>query len=259
MIVKNYCKILLLFFWFFAGCGDLDRTNPLDPQNSDSKRGETVLVESFVNQSGGPVIESSINAFERILIEYGVESFIYMEHHIEKTEGTDAYALESSLSRYLTLVPQTAEQAIPDVFFNGIQGRVQGASDAESAYLRYCAELEKELGRETTFTIEAAAQLKSGKIYVTADIAKLGNTKAEEIVVNLAVTEKVSGNIRNIVRALIPLDTIGELNHGRIKSVKREVEIQPEWKTENLEIVVIVFNSRTLIVYQSERADLKFN
>ncbi|MBN2412557.1 hypothetical protein JXQ31_12785 [candidate division KSB1 bacterium] len=259
MKTKNFCKILLLLLLFFTGCGDLDRTNPLDPQNPDSKRGETVLVESFVNQSGGSVIESSIDAFERILIEYGAESFIYMEHHIEKTKGTDVYALDASLSRYLTLVPQTAEQAIPDVFFNGIQGRVQGASDEESAYLRYTDELEKELGRQTTFTIEAAAQLKAGKIYVTADIAKLGNTNAEEIVVNLAVTEKVSGNVRNIVRAFIPLETIGELNHGKIKTVKREVEIQPEWKTENLEIVVIVFNSRTLVVYQSERADLKYN
>jgi len=257
MKTKSVCKILLVLILLFAGCGDLDRTNPLDPQNPDSIRGETVLVESFVNESGGTVIESSVNAFERILKEYGAETFIYMEHHVEKTKGTDVHALEASLSRYLSLVPQTAEQAIPDVFFNGIQGRVQGASDEESAYLRYSAELEKELGRKTTFTIEAAARLQAGNISVSAKIAKLGNTDAEEIVVSLAVTEKVAGRLRKIVRAFIPVDTIGDLKHGEIKSLSRDVAIQPEWNPDDLEIVVIVHNSRTLVVYQSERAGLK--
>jgi len=214
MKTKSICTFLLVLFLFFAGCGDLDRTNPLDPQNPDSIRGETVLVESFVNESGGSVIESSVNAFEKILNDYGPEAFIYMEHHLENTKGTDAHALDASRSRYLTLVPQTAEQAIPDVFFNGIQARVQGASDEESAYLRYNTELEKELGRQTTFTIEAAAQLRGDNISVSAKIAKLGNTDAKDVVVHLAVTEKVSGQIRKIVRAFIPVDTIGDLKHG---------------------------------------------
>ena len=257
MIKKNISKIFLILFVIWSGCGDLERTNPLDPKNPDSIRGETVLVESFVNHSGGPVIESSIKAFERILKEYGADAFIYLEHHIEKTPGTDSYALEASLSRYLTLVPHTAEQAIPDVFFNGIQGRVQGAADEESAYLRYSTILEKELGRQTTFTIEAAAQLRGEKIIITADIAKLGNTDAKEVVVYLAVLEKVLGSFRNIVKVYSPVETIGNLNHGKIISLTHEVDIHSDWKVNDLAIVLIVYNSRTLVVYQSEKTELK--
>ncbi len=256
MIKYSYIVLCSLFFITVA-CSDLDRTNPLDPKNPNSKRTETVLIESFVNQSGGEVITSSIEAFERLLTEYGKESFIYLEHHIEKTSGTDPWALDASLSRYLLLVPQTDEQAIPDVMFNGSQARVQGASDTEAAYQRYKIALEAELTRETTFTVEQQAAISGNQIDVSTDIAKLGNTNSSDIVVIMAVIETVNTGIRQIVRSWESVKSIGDLVHGEIVSVDRSIDIQNDWDTDNLKCVVLVQDAQSLQVFQCNSVDLK--
>ncbi len=252
----GYIFLCSLFFITVA-CSDLDRTNPLDPRNPNSKRAETVLIESFVNQSGGDVIASSIEAFERLLTEYGKESFIYLEHHVEKTSGTDPWALDASLSRYLLLVPQTDEQAIPDVMFNGSKARVQGASDAEAAYQRYKVTLEAELARETTFTIEQQVAISANQINVSADIAKLGNTNSSDIVAIVAIIEILDNGIRQIVRTWESVKSIGTLVHGEIVSVDRSIDIQNGWNTNHLKCVVLVQDAQNLQVFQCNSVELK--
>ncbi len=251
MQIKKIKVIAWALLVMGLACEDLERANPLDPKNPASQRTETVLVESFVNQSGGAYIASSLAAFDRLLKEYGSEAFVYLEHHIEQTPGTDANALDASLNRYKVFVPETAEQGIPDVFFNGLQGRVQGASDADAAYLRYSKELEKELGRQCHFTIEAKATLKARKLTVAAQIARLGNEQAGDIVIYAAVLSQVSGSIRSIVKTFVTVDAFEKINNGEIKSVNREIDIPGGWNTDDLQVVVFVQNSRDLYIYQT--------
>jgi len=252
MYTRTIKIILLILFVAVLACDDLERNNPLDPKNPSSQRTETVLVESFVNQSGGAFIASSLAAFDRLLREYGEGAFVYLEHHIAETPGTDHNALDASLNRYKVFVPETAEQGIPDVFFNGLQGRVQGASDADAAYLRYNTELEKELGRQCYFTIEAKATRQAGKLTVSAQIARLGREDAEDIVIYAAILEKAAGsNYRYIVKAFITDDAFENINNGEVKAVKRDIDILGGWVVDDLQAVIFVQDASDLYVYQT--------
>ncbi|HPG38450.1 MAG TPA: hypothetical protein PLP19_02670 [bacterium] len=257
MYTRTIKILLLILFVAVLACDDLERNNPLDPKNPSSQRTETVLVESFVNQSGGAYIASSLTAFDRLLREYGEDAFVYLEHHIAETPGTDNNALDASLNRYKVFVPETAGQGIPDVFFNGLQGRVQGASDADAAYLRYNTELEKELGRQCYFTIEAKTTRKGDNLTVSAQIARLGSEEAKDIVIYAAVLSKAPGSkYRRIVKAFVTMDAFEDFNHGEIKSVKRDIDILNGWDVDNLQAVIFVQDSRDLYVYQTVKIDI---
>lgn len=255
-------KILLLpvLIALIMGCEDLERTNPLDPKNENSIRGETVLIEAFVNESGGSLIESSVKALERLLGDYGNGSFIYLEHHIEKTSGTDPWALDASLSRYLALEPMQSAQALPDVWFNGDPDtRVQGASDTETCYQRYKPVLEAGLARQCYFTIEPEAHIQGSRIHISAEIAKLGSSRATDITVVVAILEQITTErttVRNIVRAWVPVKTIGELDAGEITSFESDINIKTGWDDSRLTAVVIIHNSVDLLVNQCESVTL---
>ena len=256
MRVLSKILVLPILLALVIHCEDLERTNPLDPKNENSIRGETVLIEAFVNESGGDYITSSMNALQRLLGEYGDDSFVYLEHHIEKTSGTDPWALDASLSRYLALEPMQSAQAIPDVWFNGDPDtRVQGASDAETAYQRYKPVLEAGLARQCHFTIEPAATIQGNRIHVSGEIARLGASRVQDITIVVAVLERVT-TVRNIVRAWVPAKTIGELDAGEITSFERDIDIQSDWDDNRMDVVVIIQNSVNLLVYQCENVIL---
>ena len=244
---------ILASFITLAGCGDLERTNPLDPKNPNSQRARVVLVEAFVNQSGGAPIEAALAGLARLDREFGDRTLIYLEHHIQKTADTDPWAIEESLTRYRRYVPQPSEQGIPDVFFDG-HGRVQGASDADVAYQRYRAELERMAASPSKMTIEARATLEDGQMRVNVRIARLGSSDADDVIITLAIAQEVNG--ARIVRALVPMDPLGTLAAGTVEALEKIIPWDDEWQESKLSVVAIAQNSRSLQVYHSSFAEL---
>ena len=251
--MKKSAKIgcIPVFLTVLLTCADLERSNPLDPKNPESVGERTVLVEAFVNNSGSePVINSALNALDRLLREYGSQSFVYLEHHIEKTPGTDPDALESSLARYVSYEPVTNRQGLPDVFFDGSIRRIQGASDADIAYSRYSESLEQRLSVPSDFTVEAMATLREDHIHVAADIARLGRGETDDVMIYVTAVERLSDSQRQIVRLFIPAKMVGNIKSAEIESVEAEIPVHSDWQLDRTHVVLIVQNSRTFEVYK---------
>jgi len=248
-MTNNVFKIKLIFalLFIFFGCQDLQRSNILDPHNPNSQRRRTVLVEAFVNDSGGNVIHSAIEALLMLRENYTTENFVLLEHHIQRTPGTDSLASEQSLSRYNDLVPQAPNQGLPHVFFDGSAASVQGASEAEIVYQRYRTELDKRRLLPAYFTIEAKAELseEGQSIHVSADIARLGKKKANNVTARIAITEDIFHNGRLVVRALLPGQTLGAMEPGQLKYIDRDVALKSQWNRSDISIVICIQNSVT--------------
>ncbi len=227
----------------------MDRSNPLDPKNPMAKRSRTVLVEAFVNAQGGTVMQAALDGLARLSRDFGSDAFILLEHHVQKTPDTDALAVEASLTRYYHLARLASEQAIPDVFFDGSVGRVQGASDAEIAYLRYRAELEDRLAVSAQVTIEAEAHVEGDKMIISADIAKLGAAEVTNAATSIAVVGGLPNSSQMVVREMLPAETLGSLHSDIIQSIRKEVPVQASWNPSTLAAVVIVERANDQLVY----------
>jgi hypothetical protein len=247
---------LLSGLLLFIGCTDLDRSNPLDPKNPDSHRDKIVLVEAFVNQSGGDVITWALNGLEQLTGEYDSRELLYLEHHVAKNASTDPLALDASLSRYLAFVPTASQQGLPDVFFNGCIARVQGASSAARAYQRYLDALKEQMTGISLFTIEATARNSDEDIVFNVAVAPLGRKSAADVVIYNILAEELSPG-HPVVRAIVPVETFDEIHSGEIKKMVSSVDVESDWQKSNLRAFVVIQNNRTCEVSASTEVDIE--
>ena len=242
--------LVSVLFFHIVTCDNLDRTNPLDPQNPESQTKRIVLVDIFTNVSGDELAEASINAISRLSDEYKHDPFLLLEHHIEKTPGTDALAQSGSLIRYKQYVPDPSRQGLPHVFFDGLSSDIQGISDAETGYNRYLKELETRMTIPALFSIEANAKLTGDEFFLDGKIARLGTTSEFNVSVIAVITEDVFNNGRAIVRDIVQIETFTTFQSGHIKNVKKQIVLDDSWNPAKLSIGLVIQNSITLLVYQ---------
>jgi hypothetical protein len=252
--MKSFVYIAAVLFYVY-GCADLERCNPVDPKNPDSSREKIVLIESFVNQSGGSVIAEALAGLDQLMREYNSHNFIYLEHHVAKTPSTDPLALETSLARYLTFVPQATQQGLPDVFFNGSAARVQGASTASLAYQRYREQLEGQLSEKSFFTIEATARMLQDQVVLSSRIARLGRHDASDVIVYDILAETLQAK-HPVVRAIVPVKTFDTIQCGEIKSMSTMIALNVEWQKSQLVAYIVIQDNQTFEVLASTRVDI---
>lgn len=238
-----------------VNCADLDRSNPLDPKNPASHRDKTVLIEAFVNQSGGDVISWALAGLDQLTREYNSPKVLYLEHHVAKTVSTDPLALDASLSRYLALVPQTAQQGLPDVFFNGSTERVQGASSAARAYQRYLDALKNQLSGSSFFTIEAVVQDSGDHMTFYVQFAPLGQKSASKASIYLVLAEEKT-SAHPVVRSIVLAETFDEIPAGKIINMTKSLTVKSDWQKSNLKAFVVIQNNRTCEVLTSAEVDI---
>ncbi len=254
---KQFYNFFLVFISAsFLHCGNLDRNNPLDPKNPSSLTKRIVIVEAFVNSSAGAPVNAAVDGLDRLRQEFTERSLICLEHHIEKTEGTDPWAIEASFTRYGNLSSQPAGQGLPDVFFDGREGRVQGASDSESAYQRYREAFAERASRPAEITIEPGARLDGGKIKVVATVARLGNTEVNDVDLSAIVSENMGEHHRNVVRSIVPFDPLGTMQPGATRKTELYIPISADWDLNKITIVIVVQNSRSFEIYHGAQTGL---
>ncbi|MBN2354725.1 hypothetical protein JXO59_01360 [candidate division KSB1 bacterium] len=248
--------IILSLVGVLYTCSDLERSNPLDPKNPRSWTNRVVLIEAFVNDIGGASMEAALAGLDRLARSYPADQFILLEHHIQKTAGLDSLALPASLTRYQTLAPQPASQAIPDVFFHGPYSHVQGASDPEAAFNRYSQAMDSALQGTAKLTIEASAILSGTQLYIKAGLARLGREDAEDVSVYVVLTSRVYPN-RPVVRAFLPVEAPGHLDAGEVRTIDRMIDLSANIAWIEPSCILVVQNSRTLDIYHCVEADLE--
>ena len=210
--MKRYIIIIISLFLFLGFSCDqltLERDNPLDPKNSDSKRDRISLVEVFVNDN----IEYSSYAEEGVedlaLNDY-INRIAVIEYHIHST-SPDNYSNEVSdmqelIDRYNSL-RNGKDIGLPDIYVNGKyeeerDNSIQGASSVESLKNRLGNVLDSEISL-SYFTIEGSIT-RTNPIDLHITIARLGNTNAYNMRVKFAVLENCDEKYRYVLRDLIP-------------------------------------------------------
>ncbi len=209
------CMILLLVV--ASQCGDLPRDNPLDPKNPRSQRERAVLVEAFVSDDpSAQYCGHALDALAQLEAEVGSSSLIVAEYHLPNPgKWVDGHALPEARLRYEELA-QTG-LGVPDVFFNGAAGRVQGAHSVATAYERYRRQYDAHRSTPGLFTIEGEVVRTAFMVTVRVGLARLGSDRAPALTLRaVLVSDLGSARHRHVVRAVLSGHQVAGMQAGEI-------------------------------------------
>jgi len=232
---------LVVMLLLFQGCADLERKNPLDPKNSASKQDRVVLVEAFVNDST-PFTPFALTALDYFATQVGFNAII-VQYHVPAQQYPDNFALSGALARYGFY--ETVNRAVPDVFFNGLNQRVQGASSHASALERFQAAMAIEAGNISLFTIEADVETRANSMVLDVRLAKLGSEDVRDVFVQAVAIENtgVSGH-RFVARQIWPARSFSFIGNGKIATAKLTASIPSGANAALWKIVVFAQSSQ---------------
>jgi len=214
-MTKKIAWGLGICLFYCSACEKLERNNPLDPQNPQSSRARVVLLEAFVNDAT-PFSPFALQAVDSISATFASEQILLLEHHLPSSSFVDTEALLESAERYQNLA--SSERAVPDVFINGAEMRIQGAARASHATLRYRNALLAALGNSAFFTIEAKSDFSASHAALEARVARLGTSEASQLSVLALVWEDLeAAGHHHVVRKVFPGELVGSMRAGESK------------------------------------------
>lgn len=173
---------------FLGGCDDLPRDNLLDPRNASSYGNSAILLESFVNISYTELEYNfwTLQALRQIQSFYG-DRVIIAEYHRDIKVGDSTYhdpysqATHDTRHKMYADADGTYDRAIPDIFINGDQGRVLGASSVASVRDRLQDNINLLLDEKSYYALEADLTRNNNTLTIDYRVARLGNTSAGEL------------------------------------------------------------------------------
>jgi hypothetical protein len=243
---------IITFLLIPIGCSDIPRDNPLDPKNPDSIRPRIVALDAFVNTSNAYSFnEYILEALDQMKGKYASQITI-AEYHRTVSGNEDSLHLVENEFLYDTYIEAYApgSKGVPDVFFNGISSRIQGASSVASAVLRLEETLQSLLLQNGFFTIEPEVEKSGSYLNLSVKLARLGPDPAENILLKVILTERMDDLLlKRVVRKIIKSDIVPSLAAGEVKTLDFErIDILPESR------YVLIFNvtsENELTIYQS--------
>jgi hypothetical protein len=237
MLLKSQGWILS-FLLLLVACENLERNNPLDPKNPSSERRRVVFVEAFVNDAA-PFSAFALQALDSLAATFPQQQMVIAEHHLPSAKFTDAQALPESADRYKLLT--TAAPAVPDLFFNGSQSRVQGASTTGTAVFRYRHAIQTEIDKVAHFTIEAKKTISANRIDIDVTVARLGNDDFSQFAVTAMIAEDLeAAGHHHVVRKILLPESFSGIAAGERKSVHFTTSLPSAVNTGRIQVVVMV-------------------
>jgi hypothetical protein len=236
MLLKSKRRILS-FLLLLVACENLERSNPLDPQNPSSARRRVVFVEAFANDAA-PFSAFALQALDSLAVMFSQQQMLIAEHHLPSAKFTDAAALTESADRYKILTP--AAPAVPDLFFNGSQSRVQGASTMGTAAFRYRHAIQAEIDKAAYFTIEARKTISDNRIDVDVTVARLGKDGFSQFVVTAMITEDMGRpGLHHVVRKILLPESFSGIAAGERKSARFTASLPGAVNAGRIQVVVM--------------------
>ncbi len=223
----TYLFSLLLLF-VFAGCSDIPRNNLLDPKNPDGYDDSVILIEAFVNTSSaipGGYSEMAEAGLDDVQSFYG-NRVIVVEYHRDIQEYDDSLNTVATNIRFTELhdvytAGKEIPRAVPDIFINGAERRVSGASGASSV-----AELVRQktaplIDIKNFISIDIEVKfLHSDELQVTCRIASLGNKAAENKKLRLIyIGEEENDKTWRAVQDMVMSENMADISKGGIVKV----------------------------------------
>ncbi|MCK5077081.1 MAG: hypothetical protein KAR38_11930 [Calditrichia bacterium] len=246
--------IFILSLILILSCKDIPRDNILDPNNTNSYRPQKIFIEAFVNTANiYQYNEYMLSALNEIAEHYG-DKVIIAEYHRNTTSYDDQYHLltnEELYQDYLDAVNSDLE-GVPDVFINGINHRVQGASSISSAVERVEQAVLEEIHKNSYFTIEFSYERENNTITPIVKLARLGKDNAENIIIRGILISKYDNQYHcRVVSKEKQNNIIPTLSNGDVKTYTLD-SIELETEAESSSFIVCITNSTKTRIYQSE-------
>jgi len=190
-VFKSLFKYVLIAA-LLGGCDDLPRDNLLDPRNESSYGSSAILLEAFVNTYYTELEYNfwTLQALRQVESFYG-QRVIIAEYHRDIKVGDSTYHDPYSYATYdnrhkmYADADGTFDRAIPDIFINGDQGRVLGASSVASVHDRLQQTINRLLDEKSYYALEADLTKSNNTLTIDYRVARLGNTAAGELRLNV--------------------------------------------------------------------------
>ena len=249
-------RTIFIFYCFFiiTSCDDIPRDNPLDPKNPASYRSRIVFVEAFVNTN--PVLAdslplnqymlSALNQFE----DRHENKVVIAEYH--RGSYSDSLArpeFDLLYDKYLNGLSSSL-RGVPDVFLNSTLARITGASSVETALTRLETAFESFSTAISEFTLEPEIIKTDSQVEIEVEIAKLGNSDAEDIVMKAVLIEDLrTPYLQRVARKLWDPEIIPSLPNGETRTVT--FSAIPIKRDADRFVIITVSSEDELEIYQA--------
>jgi hypothetical protein len=253
LIYRTPFRILTAGLLVVAAC-DIPRDNPLDPKNPKGNRPKKILIEAFVNlNTGFPFDGYMLGALDSIESIYPGRVIIAEYHrNVQNAQSPYTRAENEILYQHYVNAFQPVMKAAPDVFFNGTQARVQGASSQDAAFFRLQEALIGLVSENGQFSIQIETSLSGTRLTPTATLARLGDTDAEDLLVKaIAVSRIAAPNLTRVVVSDVERKEIDILKHGEIQTIEFEaMTVDPSF---SVDLIVILCDKGENTVFHCEK------
>ena len=243
--------IALILLFLVLRCS-IPRDNILDPQNPDSYQSHQIMIEAFVNtENPYPYNEYILSALDSLLQLYG-NQLVVVEYHRDTEDFESDYHLVENEILYQTYLEtlDTSLKGVPDVFINGVETRIQGASSISSALFRLQQAILPKLSPVSHFTIELDYRIENNCLIPLVTVARLGSEDANNLILRAVLIAKIdNGYHKRVVKRSVEGLDISVLKHGEIQK-QTLPEIQLNGQLEN-QLIVYIAGKNDHIVHQS--------
>ena len=241
-----------------TSCQDIPRDNLLDPQNPDSYTSSIILLEAFVN-TNNPLSFNvwALQGLDEIKDLYG-NGIAVVEFHRNTTQYADSLAntlvFEPIYENYVENSDPNIK-GVPDIFINGIGGRVQGASSSSNVSSRLNDILTNQVIFNNYFTLEPAEIiLNNSQLSASCKIARLGNQSSEDLILRIILIQQINTEyLKRVVRDVKKSNTITNLNPGEIRTIRFD---PINFIQRPSKIIFSLTSSDELTVFQNIEVDL---
>jgi len=255
--VYKYVFEIIIFTLLLGSCQDIPRDNLLDPQNPNSYKESTILLEAFVNTNNPfSYNQWALQALDSIAEIYG-SRVVIAEYHRNTSQYTDPLADPLFELLYEKYVQNSTSpvKGVPDIFINGTGSRVQGASSVSSVISRLNAVLADRVILENQFTLQPGKiNLNGSEISASCTIARLGNRSSENLLLKMILLQRINNQeLKRVVRDLKKSTVISRLEAGEIKTINFD---PVSFSEKPDEIIFCLTSFDELTAYQSIRVVL---
>jgi len=164
---------------------------PVMPDTEDGESGpivestseRAVMIELFASSWCGwcDMVEPIL---EQLAKEYSPTQVILLEEHIWES---DYYNMEAENRYYWYPLGDDDDRGIPDVLFNGLNQRIEGAK--YGTYENYKKAIESERAKETKIYISASKKIKYSTITISGNIKNVSSSPLSSIIINGMIFE----------------------------------------------------------------------
>ena len=256
MVYKYIFSLLLIIL---VSCKEIDRDNILDPKNPSSKSEKILVLEAFVNTADNLHLfnEYALAAIDELTSDDDLKGhLIVLEYHRDTQQYTDpleadSFNTEALYNSYLS-IDAARFKGVPDLFLNGAEARVQGASNATNVFNRVKDLAIDQLLDDGQYTIEADFELNGETISGTYRIARLGNISSNPMQLRMVITWDSGETCKKTVsRVATPLQ-ISKIDAGKYIESDFTIDGIPAGKAEKL-ILILTDDSGVNILHALEK------